>query len=69
MCLPKGQKARCGEKTESMASCCCQTSKCNDDAFVAACTKKSNGGSGSVSLAPVAVVTVFLMVVAAVFSH
>ena len=67
MCVPKGSGSKCGEKTETTAVCCCDTSKCNNDAFVAAC--KVDSGSGSVSLAPMLFVTALSMVVNAVFAR
>ena len=37
MCVPKGAESRCGMKTDTTAACCCEASKCNDDAFADNC--------------------------------
>ena len=37
MCVPKGAQGKCETNTGNISICCCETSNCNDDAFVDNC--------------------------------
>ena len=49
-CVPRGAGDNCGESIKVTTACCCDTTKCNDQAFLDACK------SGSVTVAVTAFV-------------
>ena len=66
MCVLKEHLSRCNTRTELTDVCCCETSKCNDDAFVAACKPSKffyfNSASVPVIPAPIMIITVVLFI-------
>ena len=49
-CVPKGAGENCGKSMNGTTACCCETTKCNGQAFLDACITGPKSGSAIVAV-------------------